>query len=382
MHTYIKRDIDVTIGKHLDNFPCVAILGPRQVGKSTLVKEFIKSVKNSIYIDLEDPIDFAKLNDPSAFLAINADKLICFDEIQRYPEIFQIFRSHLDKGQRNGQLLLLGSASRDLIRQSSESLAGRISYLHVSPFLVNEIEDVNKLWLQGGFPDSYLKNEEFSYEWRTNYIRNFIERDIPKLGINIPAVTLRRFWQMLAHSNGQILNQAKLGTSMGLTSTTIKKYIDILEGTFAIRQLQPFYLNIKKRLVKTPKVYIRDTGLLHNILGIETMNDLLGHPIFGSSFESMAITNIIEKLKKYNPSFYRSSGGAEVDLVLEKGMKKICIEIKASMAPKVSRGFFEALKVINPDHTFVVAKVENSFPLTSDINVYGLSELLRVLGDI
>lgn len=250
MQGYIERHISTTIEKHMENFPCVALLGSRQVGKSTLAQKYISTHQNAIYVDLEDPVDYAKLTDPSAFLNTNSDKLICFDEIQRFPEIFEIFRSYLDKGQRNGQLLLLGSASRDLLKQSSETLAGRISYLNVSPLLVNEIDDIDKLWIQGGLPNSYLKNEEFSYEWRTNYIRTFLERDIPNLGIRIPPMTLRRFWQMLAHSNGQLLNQAKLGDSLGVSSTTIKKYVDILEGTFVVTQLQPYRANVKKRLVK------------------------------------------------------------------------------------------------------------------------------------
>ncbi|MGB0453469.1 MAG: ATP-binding protein [Bacteriovoracaceae bacterium] len=230
----------------MDNFPCVALLGARQVGKSTLAKRHINSIENAVYLDLEDPVDFAKLSDPSAYFAANSDKLICIDEIQRYPEIFQILRGHLDRGQRNGQLLILGPASRDLIRQSSETLAGRISYLNINPFQINEVDDLQKLWLQGGYPNSYLKEREFSFEWRKNYIRTFLERDIPNLGFNIPAMTLRRLWQMLAHSNGQLLNQSRIGESLGLSSTTIKKHIDLLEGTFVIRQLPAYFTNTKK----------------------------------------------------------------------------------------------------------------------------------------
>jgi predicted AAA+ superfamily ATPase len=382
MQTYVKRNVALKISDHMKNFPAVALLGPRQSGKSTMAKRYIESIPNSVYLDLEDPVDFSKLTDPSAFLAANANKLICFDEIQRYPEIFPIFRSHLDRGNRPGQLLLLGSASRDLIRQSSESLAGRISYLNVTPFLANEVDDINRLWLQGGFPQSYLKSDEFSNEWRTNYIRTFLERDIPNLGIRIPAATLRRFWQMLAHSNGQLLNMSKLASSMGTSSTTIKSYIDILEGTFIIRQLSPFSANTKKRLVKSPKIYVSDTGLLHCLLGIESFNDLLGHPVLGSSFESMALTSIIENMPKYTPSFYRSSSGAEIDLVLEKGNKKICIEIKASTTPKLTQGFYEGLKVVNPDHVFVLANINDSYPVNEGIEAMGIMKLLDVLGKL
>lgn len=379
MQSLIKRDIYQKIRDHLENFKCVALLGPRQVGKSTLSKLILDANPNSVYLDLEDPVDFAKLSDPSAYLDANKDKLICLDEIQRYPELFTILRGHLDRGQRDGQLLILGSASPLLIRQSSETLAGRISFIEITPFLANEIDDTKKLWVQGGFPESYLKSEEFSFEWRKNYIQTFLERDIPNLGINIPALTLRRLWQMLAHSNGQLLNKSKLGQALGVSANTIQKYLDILEGTYIIRQLQPFHTNTKKRLVKSPKVYIRDTGLLHQLLGIESYNDLLGHPIVGESFESHVITSIIENLPRYKASFFRSSGGSEIDLVLEKGQKKICIEVKASTTPKLTQGFYEAIKVIKPDACYVVANIKESYPIKDDIYALSLNELLEKL---
>ncbi len=379
MQTLIKRSIHQKIVSHLENFKCVALLGPRQTGKSTLSKIILETNPNSIYLDLEDPADFAKLNDPSAFLDANKDKLICLDEIQRFPELFTILRGHLDRGQRNGQLLILGSASPLLIRQSSETLAGRISFIEITPFLANEIDDLQKLWVQGGFPESYLKDEEFSFEWRKSYIQTFLERDIPNLGINIPPLTLRRLWQMLAHSNGQLLNKSKLGQALGVSANTIQRYLDILEGTYIIRQLQPFYTNTKKRLVKSPKVYIRDTGLLHQLLGIENYNDLLGHPVVGDSFESYVITSLVENLPKYRASFFRSSGGAEVDLVLEKGQEKICIEIKCSTTPKLTQGFYESIKVIQPDVSYVVANIKSSYPIKDNIIALPLSELLEKL---
>lgn len=379
MQTIIQRRIQGTIEKHLENFKCVALLGSRQTGKSTISKLILNKIPNSIYLDLEDPVDFAKLNDSSAFLEANKDKLICLDEIQRYPDLFPILRGYLDRGKRNGQILLLGSASPLLIRQSSESLAGRISYLEITPFLVNEVDDMQKLWVQGGYPESYLKDEEFSFEWRKNYIQTFLERDIPNLGINIPAQTLRRFWQMLAHSNGQLLNKSKLGSALGVSANTIQRYLDILEGTYIIRQLQPFHTNTKKRLVKSPKVYIRDTGLLHQLLGIETYNDLLGNPIIGESFESLVTTSIIDNLPNYKASFYRSSSGAEVDLVLEKGQEKICIEIKASTTPKLTQGFFEAQKVIEPTRSYVVANIKDSFPMKGGVKAISLIDILKDL---
>ena len=379
MQTLIERSVYQKIIQHLNNFKCVALLGPRQTGKSTLSKIILKENPHSVYLDLEDPVDFAKLNDPSAFFAANKDKLICLDEIQRYPELFPVLRGHLDRGGRNGQILILGSASPLLIRQSSETLAGRISFIEITPFLANEINDIQKLWVQGGYPDSFLKDEEFSFEWRKNYIQTFLERDIPNLGINIPAITLRRLWLMLAHLNGQLLNKSKLGSALGVSGNTIQKYLDILEGTYIIRQLQPFYTNTKKRLIKSPKIYIRDTGLLHQLLGIESYNDLLGHPIIGESFESHVITSIVDNLPKYAPSFYRSSSGAEVDLVLERNQKKICIEIKASSTPKLTQGFYEALKVIRPTKSYVVANIKDSYPMKKDIYAMSLNQLLKEL---
>ena len=378
MQTYKHRIKETIIRRHLEAFPCVALLGARQVGKSTLAKRILGDVENSIYLDLEDPRDYAKLRDPLAFLEANRSQLICIDEVQRYPEIFQVFRTYLDQNNRPGQLLLLGSASRDLIKQSSESLAGRISYIEINPFVASEVNDLNRLWVQGGYPVSYQQDSDISFDWRINYIRTFLERDIPALGIRIPAETLKRFWSMLAHMNGSLLNASKLASSMGVSVPTIKNYIDILEGTFVIRQLRPFHTNTKKRLVKSPKVYIRDTGLIHCLLGIENYNDLLGHPALGNSYEAFVIASLLENFPRYEASFYRSSSGAEIDLVLEKGRKKIAIEIKSSSAPSLTQGYFEALKVIQPEEAFVLAPVDTSFPLKNDIWVHNLESVLAM----
>ncbi len=378
MQTYIPRIKEEIIIKHLSAFPAVALLGARQVGKSTLAKKIIENFADAVYLDLEDPRDFVKLQEPLAFLEANSGSLICIDEVQRYPEIFQIFRSYLDRSHRSGQLLLLGSASRDLIKQSSETLAGRISYVEINPFVASEVDDLKRLWLQGGYPGCFQLEEELSFDWRVNYIRTFLERDIPQLGFNIPAETLRRFWGMLAHVNGSLLNQSELASSLGVSVPTVRNYLDILEGTFVIRRLPPFYTNTKKRLVKSPKIYIRDTGLIHCLLGIESYNDLLGHPALGNSYEAFIISSILEKYPRYYASFYRSSGGAEIDLVLEKGEKRIAIEIKSSSAPRVTQGFYEALKVIQPMKAFVVAPVDKSFPLMEDIWVHNLKSLLEL----
>ncbi len=378
MHNEILRHKTQLIIDHLEAFKAVALLGARQVGKSTLAKTIISQQKNSIYLDLEDPRDFAKLQDPLRYLEANKNSLICIDEVQRYPEIFSMLRGYLDKNKRNGQLLLLGSASRDLIKQSSETLAGRISYIEIGPFNCLEVNDHKKLWLQGGYPESYKLNEDLSFDWRINYIRTFLERDIPQLGFSIPAETLRKFWTMLAHLNSTILNQSKLATSMGISSPTIKNYLDILEGTFVIKRLQPFFSNSKKRLIKSPKIYIRDSGLIHALLRIESYNDLLGHPAIGGSFESFVISSILEKFPKHEACYYRSSGGAEIDLVLIKGKEKLAIEIKCSSTPKLSIGFHEAIKTIKPKHSFIIAQVDQSFPLNEKTWAYNLEEFLKL----
>ncbi len=378
MHSIVERQKTALVKEHLAAFKAVALLGARQVGKSTLAKHIISGHKNSLYLDLEDPRDFAKLQNPLTFLEANKDALICLDEVQRYPEIFQLLRSYLDKNKRAGQLLLLGSASRDLIKQSSESLAGRISYIEIGPFNAMEVSDHTKLWVQGGYPESYRLNEKLSFDWRINYIRTFLERDIPQLGFNIPAATLRQFWTMIAHLNGSILNQSKLASSMGVSSPTIRNYLDILEGTFVIRRLKPFHSNSKKRLIKSPKIYIRDSGLVHALLGIENYNELLGHPGIGASYETFVINSILEKYPRYEACYYRSSGGAEIDLVLIKGKEKIAIEIKCSATPKLTTGFHEAIKVIKPQKSFAIALIDQPFPLSQDVWAYNLNDFLKL----
>jgi len=301
------------------------------------------------------------------------------DEIQRTPEIFPFIRGYLDRQQRAGQLLVLGSASRDLIRQSSESLAGRISYLEITPFQLSEVaDDFNRLWLRGGFPRSYLAADDtVSFDWRLDYISTFLERDIPQLGFNIPPTTLHRFWRMLAHVHGQTLNASKLGESLGVSSHTIRSYLDILQQTFIIRVLPPFAENVKKRLIKSPKVYIRDSGLMHALLDIETINDLLGHPNYGSSFEGIIIESILTALPRWQAFFYRTSNQAEIDLVLRKGQMTLAIEIKASASPKVSRGFYQALNDIQADKAIVIAQIEDSYPLKDNITAMNIMAFLQ-----
>jgi predicted AAA+ superfamily ATPase len=272
-----------------------------------------------------------------------------------------------------------------LIRQSSESLAGRIAYLDLTPFLLSELEaehkdDVRKLWLRGGFPRSYLAEDtETSFEWRQDFIRTFLERDIAMLGFRMPPARLGRLWKMCAHIHGSLLNASKLADSLGVTSHTVRSYIDLLEHTFMLRVLLPDAPNLKKRLVKSPKIYVRDSGILHALLDVRTNDDLLSHPVLGASFEGFAMENILAFAKGYQPSFYRTSAGAEIDLVLRKGRRTLAFELKSSSVPRVSKGFWNALEDVSPDEAYVVAPVEDSYPMKGDVMVSPLQEIVARL---
>ena len=318
-----------------------------------------------------------KLNDPISFFKINKKKLVCIDEIQRRPDLFPTLRSIIDESGRNGQILILGSASRDLIKQSSETLAGRISYIELSPFLIGEItknknEDaLYKYWLRGGFPRSYLsENENTSLQWRYDFIRTYLERDIPQLGFNIPAQSIKRLWQMCAHSHGQLLNSSKLGESLGISNHTVRRYIDILEQSFLMRVIQPCEINLKKRIIKSPKIFIRDQGILHALLDIGSMNDLLGHPVYGSSWEGMVLEELINYFSDWRSSFYRSSSGNEIDLILERGRKRIAIECKASSSPDITKGFWTALDDLGIKKSFYYCS--SGFNISSKRKYHGL----------
>lgn len=378
----IERLFQEKIETRLKHNPVVALLGARQVGKSTLAKRIMESYPNSIYLDLEKRSDRNKIeNDPELFLSHNKGKLICLDEIQRMPEIFSVLRSHIDENERNAQFLILGSASRDLIQQSSETLAGRIAYIEITPFHFKEIKNdipMQDHWLKGGYPKSILQNNlDESVNWRNDYIKTFLERDIPQLGFTIPAITLERFWRMLAHTHGQVINYSSLGRSLGVTHHTIKSYVDILEQTFVIKTLEPYSSNEGKRLIKSPKVYIRDTGLLHALLEIENMNSLLGHPVVGHSFEFYVIENIIMNAPKWRYSFYRDSTGNEIDLVLEKGLRKIVIEIKSSTSPKLEKGFWNSTKFLKPDEMWLIAQVDSTYPGPQGVKITNLELFLK-----
>lgn len=350
--------------------PAVAILGPRQCGKTTEALAFASHKTELHRFDLEDPRDLNKLEDPLLALE-NLSGLIIIDEVQRSPELFPVLRVLLDKAADHQQYLILGSASRELLRQSSESLAGRINYLELTPFSLNEVHHEKKLWLRGGFPRSFLAtDDELSYQWRRAYINTFLEKDIPNLGIQIPAQTLRRFWHMLSHYHGNVLNSAELGRSLGISHTAIRHYLDILNGTFMIRQLSPWFENIDKRQVKTPKIYFRDSGILHNLLGIESYPALNNHPKLGASWEGFALEQIIRH-HQADPEdcyFWATHGGAELDLLIMKNDQRLGFEFKYSSTPKFTQSMqiaiedlkLNALKVIYPGNDqFLLTKHKN-----------------------
>jgi predicted AAA+ superfamily ATPase len=386
MHGYVPRLLTQKIRQKLQRLPAVIILGPRQCGKSTLTRHIISGIHNALYLDLERPSDIRMLQDPEAFFGLHGEQLICLDEIQRMPEIFPLLRSILDERNRNGQLLLLGSASPALIRQSSESLAGRTAYLELTPFLHPEVVQsgprfaLRDFWLKGGFPRSILEPDlQGSHEWRLDFIRTFQERDIPQLGFRIPARTFDRFWKMCAHLHGQLLNSSKLGESLGVSHHTIRSYLELLEQTFFIRLLLPYAVNLKKRLIKSPKVYLRDSGVLHALLGIVTHNDLLGHPVYGASWEGFVLEQVLSLVPEAQASFYRTVSGSEVDLILEKDGRRMAVECKASTAPELSRGFWTALNDLEIEEAWIIAPVRLAYPVKRKVQVAPLKTFLSYL---
>ena len=372
MHGYINRFIEKKLHRALSRSPAVAILGPRQCGKSTTAKLILKEIP-SVYLDLQDRVDRNKLVEPELFFEHHRDKLICLDEIQLLPDFFSILRSEIDKDRRPGRFLILGSASRDLIKQSTESLAGRIAYIDLIPFLLKEVATVSSwsnLWLRGGFPESVLAdNDQDSFDWRLDFIRTFMERDIPNLGFNIPVPVIERLWLLIAHYHGQTVNYHKLAAAADISIPTLKKYLAILEQTYMVRMLPPATANLKKRLVKSHKIYLRDSGILHALLEIEEYDDLLANPIAEASWEGFVIENIIVQHDRWRPSFLRTSNGAEIDLVLERAGRRRLFECKLSKAPKLSRGFHELVDCMNPESAWVIAPVDEPFEIKKGIFV-------------
>lgn len=382
----IARRIQNSIVKSLSKFPVVGLVGPRQVGKTTLSKMIAKEIeKPAIYLDLENPTDIRKLDNAQLYLQQYTSSLVIIDEAQLKPELFPLLRSMVDQDRKPGRFMILGSASPSLTRQASESLAGRISYHQLFPFSLDEVSNgtdiTNKLWLRGGYPDSFLSNSnELSSEWLRNFIQAHLERDLPVLGVRIPAATLYRFWTMVAHCNGQLWNANRLAESMGVDSKTARRYLDILEDTFMIRQFQPFFGNVKKRLVKSPKVYIRDTGILHSLLKIYSHDDLSANPVLGASWEGFCLEQIMAiKPFDYDAYFYRTQSGAEIDMVLTKGIDvKIAVEIKYSLTPKLTKSSTSAINELTPEKTWIVYPGTESYPIKDNIHTLPVTHLSKI----
>ncbi len=373
--------------------PVVALLGPRQVGKTTLARRVADELtKSAVYLDLERPSDRAKLADPELFLGRQGKQLTILDEVQRLPELFPLLRSLVDERIRNGEkaghFLVLGSASRDLLRQSSESLAGRIAYLELSPFTLDEVMrqrrrvDVERLWLRGGFPISYLAHDDAeSDEWRGQFVTTFLTRDLPQLGLRLSSELLARFWTMLAHGQGDQLNAARLAASPGVSGNTVRHYLDVLTELFMVRQLRPWSGNSTKRLVKAPKIYVRDSGIVHKLAHVPDLDTLLGHPLCGASWEGFVIENVLARLPEgWQASYYRTSAQAEIDLVLEGPRRQvIAIEIKRTLSPTLSRGFRLGFEDIAASKGLVVMPAGTRFPLTEQVEALSLRELVAEL---
>ena len=384
----IKRRLEYTIKETLKRSPSVALIGPRQIGKTTIALS-ISDTTPSIYLDLESRIDLEKVRDINAFHDDNRTKLIILDEVQRLPEVFAQLRGIIDKerrkGNRAGQFLFLGSASIDLLKQSSESLAGRIAYIELHPIDVSEyagesIENMNVLWTRGGFPESLLAaSDQESLDWRSDFIRTYLERDIPNLGPRIPAETLDRCWTMLAHNQGSVLNAAHLARNLEVTGVTVGRYLDLMVDLLLVRRLRPWTFNIGKRLVRSPKIYIRDSGITHALLNIGNYSELLGHPVVGGSWEGFVIENIMSVTPlNIQPFYYGTPAGAEIDLVLEfSPTEKWAIEIKRNSAPSVSKGFYIACEDIQPQRRYVVYSGKDRFPLPHGVLAIPLYELMQ-----
>lgn len=389
----ITRQLTQRLREAIGEYPAVVLLGPRQVGKTTLALEVGEQLP-SVHLDLEDRFDLAKAREIEKLHAVNAGKLLILDEVQRMPELFEPLRVIIDrqrrKGHRSGQFLLLGPASIAIINRSSETLAGRVAYLELFPLNALEYAThardalaTDRLWLRGGFPDSVLaKDDATSLDRRFNFIRSYLERDLPQLGPRIPAETLQRFWTMLAHGQGTAINASKLAANMDVSNVTVTRYIDLLVDLLLVRKVQPYSGNIKKRLVKSPRVYVRDSGLAHALLNIGTLNELLGHPVVGKSWEGFVVENIASVLPpRANLFYYRTTGGAEVDLVVEfGGGAKWVIEIKRGSSLKLARGFHEACHDLAPKRKFLVhGRSDPQFPLADGITAISLKDLMAEL---
>jgi predicted AAA+ superfamily ATPase len=387
MHGMLERLITEYLQEEMALTPAVALVGTRQVGKTTLAKKIAEQT-SSIYLDLESPADLVKLTDPTKFLRENSDKLIILDEIQRAPDLFMVLRGVIDNnrlvGKEGEQFLLLGSASMDLLRQSSESLAGRISYVEMSGLNILETgqENTQKLWLRGGFPNNYLaKNDEVAMRRIENLIRTYLERDIPQMGFNVPAVRLRRLWTMLAHLQGEFVNYTKLAGNLEVDRKTINHYIDILVDLLLVRRVEPWYTNVKKRLVKSPRYYVRDSGILHRLLGIGNYDALLSNPILGKSWEGFVVENIHSVLPSLAEIyFYRTASGAEIDLVIKMPNAEVwAVEIKHGTTPKLGKHYSQTCDDVGATHKYVVYGGDDEFPIGDNVCVISLPKIMGKL---
>ena len=385
-----SRQSQQKLNQYLQQFPAVGLLGPRQVGKTTLALAQKKLYPDALYLDLELPSAQRQLDDPEAFLMAHAQQLVILDEVQRMPELFGVLRGVIDQrrrmGQACGQFLLLGSATGVLMQQSSESLAGRVAYVALPPLQASEIftgvhsvADLNALWLRGGFPLSWLaETDAASMTWREVFIATYLEKDIPALGPRIPATTLRRLWTMLAHHQGELLDQSKLAAALAISGQTVGRYIDLLCDLMLVRRLPAWHGNVGKRLIRSPKVYVRDSGLVHALLGLSNLDALLGHPVAGSSWEGFVMEQLMNAAPQAQASFYRTSNGAEVDLVLTfRNQQTWTIEIKRSSAPTVSKGFYQAATDLGAVRKLLVAPVGQPYPLKEGIEVVDVMTAIR-----
>lgn len=379
----IQRRTGSEVSSLLEHNPAVALLGPRQVGKTTLALEIARS-RASTYLDLESATDRARLSEPELYFADHADELVVLDEIHRAPGLFETLRGVIDRGRQAGRgagrFLLLGSAGLELLAQSGETLAGRIAFVELEPLDVTEVDEgrLDRLWVRGGFPESFLAADDaVSLRWRQDFIRTYLERDVPQLGPRIPAETLRRLWTMLAHQQGGLLNAAHLARSLGVSGKTIAHYLDLMVDLLLVRRLQPRLANAGKRLVRSPKVYVRDSGLVHALLGLVDKDAVLGHPVAGPSWEGFAVENVIATAhRSCEASFFRTSGGAEIDLILAwPDGEEWAIEVKRSMAPKLERGYHSALTDLEPARSFVVYPGIERYRLGPSTEAIGLGEL-------
>jgi uncharacterized protein len=381
------RNLSKLLKQSLNEVPVVAILGPRQCGKTTLISMLESEFPEILHLDMENANDARALDDSPAFFKLHRGKTICIDEVQRMPAIFPHLRYEIDQLDKNGRFIILGSASPDLIRHTSESLAGRIRYLELTPFTTEEVagfpDYCRTLWLRGGFPRSFLADsDEASFRWRQDFIRTFLERDIPALGFRIPASHINRFWTMLAHVNGTVFNRSKFGESLGISHPTVTHYLDILADTYMLRILQPFEANLKKRLVKSPKVLFRDAGLLHALLGIRTHQNLMSHPEYGASWEAFAMEQILSAPgihDHWKPFFYRSHQGEEIDLVLDNGLTQIAVECKASSSPNVPKGLRIALNDLGISTAWIVAPLEGARPAGEGVMAGRIEDVLLMI---